>query len=74
MIIRSHADNVLQEALQVRDELQKTLEAQKDAESAIAKSREDIDAADIDLKQVCIYRRVLSGCVTNNLRRFLTDQ
>jgi len=54
ILIRTNAESVLQEALQVRDELQKTLEAQRDAGSAIDKAKEDIDAADIDLKQVNI--------------------
>lgn len=53
LICRLEANNVLQEAVQVRDELDKTMEAQKSADAAIEQAREDIEAADIDLKQVC---------------------
>lgn len=46
------ANNVLQEAIQVQDELKKTKDAQKSAESAIDEARGHITAADNDLKQV----------------------
>lgn len=38
--------------MQVRDELDKTKEAQNNADNAIEKAKEDIAAADLDLKQV----------------------
>ncbi|ODN04402.1 Laminin subunit beta-1 [Orchesella cincta] len=48
----SEAENVLQEAVQVRGELDKTLAAQRNAEAANEKAKEDIGAADLDLKQI----------------------
>lgn len=51
----NEAEKVLQVAVQVREELDKTLTAQKTAESAIDKAKEDIFTADLDLKQVSFY-------------------
>ena len=56
IFFRMEANSVLQEAIQVREELQKTKEAQKSAEAAIDEARGHISAADNDLKQV------LTGC------------
>lgn len=52
VVARSEAEKVLQDAVQVRAELDKTIAAQKSAEAAIEKAKEDIAAADLDLKQV----------------------
>jgi len=49
---RAEANKVLQEAVQVRSELEKAEDAQKNAEQAIETAREDITQADIYLKQV----------------------
>lgn len=52
IIFRERASEVLNEAVAVRDELSKTLDAQRSAETAIDNARVDIEAADIFLKQV----------------------
>jgi hypothetical protein len=57
------ANAVLQEAIQVREELQKTKEAQKSAEAAIDEARGHIGAADNDLKQVFPLRKLYIKCI-----------
>lgn len=47
---------MLQDAINVRGELDKTTMAQRNAEAANEKATEDIDAANLDLKQVYFER------------------
>lgn len=49
---RAEADAVLQEAVHVRAELNKTRAAQESAEAAIASAKHHIEIADQDLTQV----------------------
>lgn len=50
--LRTEAAKVLEDAVEIRNELEKAEEAQKNAEEAIETAREDITQADIYLKQV----------------------
>ncbi len=68
---RIEAGKVLQEAVQVRSELEEANEAQRNAESAIDTAKEDIKAADIDLKQVRHLQPVPPACDSSHVSYFL---
>lgn len=60
---------MLQDAINVRGELDKTTMAQRNAEAANEKATEDIDAANLDLKQVYLERnfKIIQHTNINNL-------